>query len=131
MKVYLKTIYASVNEETALNNLMQVKEKWNKKYPSAIKSWEDHWDSLSTLFMFPAETRKIMYTTNIIESLNSQYRKVTRTKLIFPTDQSLQKMLYLATTKITQKWTTRYRGWDLVYNQLHILFSDVMEEEVN
>jgi transposase-like protein len=126
----LKTIYGSINEETALNNLLEVKEKWGKKYPSAIKSWEDHWDSLSTLFMFPAETRKIMYTTNVIESLNSQYRKVTKTKLIFPTDQSLQKMLYLATMKITQKWTMRYRGWDLVLNQLHILFSDVVQKEV-
>lgn len=126
----LKTIYGSINEETALNNLLEVKEKWGKKYPSAIKSWEDHWDNLSTLFMFPAETRRIMYTTNVIESLNSQYRKVTKTKLIFPTDQSLQKMLYLATMKITQKWTTRYRGWDLVLNQLHILFSDVLKEVI-
>lgn len=125
----LKTIYGSVNEEDALNNLLEVKEKWGKKYPSAIKSWEDHWDSLSTLFMFPAETRKIMYTTNVIESLNSQYRKVTKTKLIFPTDQSLQKMLYLATMKITAKWTMRYRGWDLVLNQLNILFSDILQDK--
>lgn len=125
----LKTIYGSVNEEAALEHLLEVKEKWGKKYPSAIKSWEDHWDSLSTLFMFPAETRKIMYTTNVIESLNSQYRKVTKTKLIFPTDQSLQKMLYLATIKITGKWTMRYRGWDLVLNQLNILFSDLLKNE--
>lgn len=126
----LKTIYSSINEESALNSLLEVKQKWEKKYPSAIKSWEDHWDNLSTLFMFPSETRKIMYTTNVIESLNSQYRKVTKTKLIFPTDQSLQKMLYLATMKITQKWTTRYRGWDLVLNQLHILFSDVLKKVI-
>lgn len=125
----LKSIYSAINEETALNNLLEVKEQWGKKYPSAIKSWEDHWDSLSTLFMFPPETRKIMYTTNVIESLNSQYRKVTKTKLIFPTDQSLQKMLYLATMKITQKWTMRYRGWDLVLNQLNILFHDVLQSE--
>jgi transposase-like protein len=70
-----------------------------------------------------------MYTTNVIESLNSQYRKVTKTKLIFPTDQSLQKMLYLATTKITSKWTMRYRGWDLVLNQVSILFDDVLNPE--
>ena len=117
------------NEETALNHLLEVKEQWGNKYPSAIKSWEDHWDSLSTLFMFPPETRKIMYTTNVIESLNSQYRKVTKTKLIFPTDQSLQKMLYIATMKITPKWTMRYRGCDLVLNQLHILFSDILQRE--
>lgn len=124
----LKTIYSSINEEEALNKLIEVKEKWGLKYPTAVKSWEDHWDSLSTLFMFPSETRKIMYTTNVIESLNSQYRKVTKTKLIFPTDQSLQKMLYLATMKITQKWTMRYRGWDMVLNQLNILFEDVLKQ---
>lgn len=93
-----------------MSNFIDIKNRWGSKYPTAIKSWEEHWDSLSTLFMFPAETRKIMYTTNVIESLNSQYRKVTKTKLIFPTDQSLQKMLYLVTTKITSKWTMRYRG---------------------
>ena len=125
----LKSIYSAINEETALNNLLEVKEQWGKKYPSAIKSWEDHWDSLSTLFMFPHETRKIMYTTNVIESLNSQYRKVTKTKLILPTDQSLQKMLYLATMIMTQKWTMRYRSWDLVLNQLNILFNDVLQSE--
>ena len=79
--------------------------------------------------MFPVETRKIMYTTNVIESLNSQYQKVTKTKLIFPTDQTLQKMLYLATMKITEKWTTRYRGWDLVLNQLSILFEEILQKE--
>ncbi|MHC1749377.1 MAG: IS256 family transposase [Cellulosilyticaceae bacterium] len=123
----LKTIYSAINEEQALERLLEVKEKWGNKYPSAIKSWEDNWDSLSTLFMFPSETREIMYITNVIESLNSQYRKVTKTKLIFPTDQSLQKMLYLATTKITQKWTGRYRGWDMILNQLTILFKDYLE----
>ena len=126
----LKTIYTATNEEQALSNFIDVKNKWASKYPTAIRSWEDHWDSLSTLFMFPSETRKIMYTTNVIESLNSQYRKVTKTKLIFPTDQSLQKMLYLATTKITTKWTMRYRGWDLVHNQLSILFEDVLNPQV-
>jgi transposase-like protein len=125
----LKTIYTAINEEQALSNFIEVKNKWGNKYPTPIKSWEDHWDSLSTLFMFPTETRKIMYTTNVIESLNSQYRKVTKTKLIFPTDQSLQKMLYLATTKITSKWTMRYRGWDLVLNQVSILFDDVLNPE--
>ena len=125
----LKTIYTAINEDQALSNFIEVKNKWGSKYPTAIKSWEEHWDSLSTLFMFPTETRKIMYTTNVIESLNSQYRKLTKTKLIFPTDQSLQKMLYLATTKITSKWTMRYRGWDLVLNQLSILFNDVLNSE--
>ena len=71
-----------------------------------------------------------MYTTNVIESLNSQYRKVTKTKLILPTDTSLQKMLYLATMKITKKWTLRYSNWDMVRNQLNILFEDILNERV-
>ena len=126
----LKTIYRSTNEEQAIENLISVKDKWVDKYPYAIKSWEDNWDTLATLFIFPPETRKIMYTTNVIESLNSQYRKVTKTKLIFPTDTSLQKMLYLATMKIIKKWTLRYRNWDMVRNQLNILFEDILHEEV-
>lgn len=125
----LKTIYNAINEEQALENLMAAKEKWGEIYPNAIRSWEDNWDTLSTFFMFPGAIRKIMYTTNVIESLHSQYRKVTKTKLIFPTDESLQKMLYLATTKITQKWTMRYKNWDMVLNQLMILFEDVLKEE--
>lgn len=126
----LKTIYRSTNEEQAIENLISVRDKWVDKYPYAIKSWEDNWDTLATLFIFPPETRKIMYTTNVIESLNSQYRKVTKTKLIFPTDTSLQKMLYLATMKIIKKWTLRYRNWDMVRNQLNILFEDILHEKV-
>ena len=76
----LKTVYAAVNEETAMNNLIDMKEQWSGKYPNAIKSWEDNWDTISTFFAFPDYIRKIIYTTNAIESLNSQFRKVTKTK---------------------------------------------------
>lgn len=122
----LKAVYGAVNEDVALENLMAAKEKWEKKYPNAIKSWEDNWDNLITFFQFPDYIRKIMYTTNAIESLNSQFRKVTKTKLIFPNDESLMKMLYLATQKISKKWTRIYKNWDLVINQLHILFDEVL-----
>lgn len=122
----LKSIYNSVNEDAALENLLSAKEKWGKKYPNAIKSWEDNWDNLITFFAFPEYIRKIMYTTNAIESLNSQFRKVTKTKLIFPNDESLLKMLYLATEKVSRKWTRVYLGWDLVISQLHILFDKVL-----
>lgn len=108
----LKTVYNAVNEETALDNLLKVKDKWGKKYPSAIKSWEDNWDNLVTFYAFPDNIRTIMYTTNAIESLNSQFRKVTKTKLIFPNDESLMKMLYLATERISKRWTRVYAGWD-------------------
>ena len=99
----LKTVYTAVNEEMALDNLMILKDKWSNKYPTAIKSWEDNWDNLSTYFEFPSNIRKIIYTTNVIESLNSQFRKVTKTKLIFPNDESLMKMLYLAVQRVAKK----------------------------
>jgi transposase-like protein len=125
----LKGVYRAVNEEVALENLLSLKDKWADKYPNAIKSWEDNWDNLSTFFAFPDNIRKIIYTTNVIESLNSQFRKVTKTKLIFPTDESLLKMLYLAVERIAKKWTRNYPGWDLVINQLNIVFSDVLDKK--
>jgi len=121
----LKIIYSAVNEEQGMEYLMELKEKWGEKYPNAVASWENNWDNLSTFFIFPDYIRKIMYTTNCIESLNSQFRKVTKTKLIFPNDESLMKMLYLATEKVSKKWTRRYDNWDLVVNQLNILFAEV------
>jgi len=125
----LKSIYGSVNEATALENLQCAKEKWGNKYPNAIKSWEDNWDNLITFFAFPDYIRRIMYTTNAIESLNSQFRKVTKTKLIFPNDESLMKMLYLATQKISRKWNRVYSNWDLVVSQLNILFAEILRKE--
>ena len=90
-----------------------------------IKSWEDNWDNLSTFFTFPGNIRKIIYTTNVIESLNSQFRKITKTKLIFPNYDSLMKMLYLAVERVARKWSRAYADWDLVINQLNIIFSDI------
>jgi transposase-like protein len=122
----LKQVYGAPNEEAALENLMYVKEKWGHKYPNAVKSWEENWDNLATFFIFPEYIRKIIYTTNAIESLHSQFRKVTKTRLIFPTDDSLMKMLYLATEKISKKWTRIYADWDKVLDQLNILFSEYL-----
>ncbi|GAB6168268.1 IS256 family transposase [Clostridium carnis] len=124
----LKTIYTAVTESEAMENLIDVKEKWVNKYTNAIKSWEDNWDNLSTFFEFSPYIRKIIYTTNVIESLNSQFRKVTKTKLIFPTDESLLKMLYLATERVHAKWTRSYANWDLVINELKIIFSDTFSK---
>jgi transposase-like protein len=112
----LKKVYGSINEEQGMEYLMELKEKWGGRYPNAIATWENNWDNVSTFFMFPDYIRKIMYTTNCIESLNSQYRKVAKTKLIFPNDESLLKMLYLATENATKKWTRRYDN--NVYNWL-------------
>jgi putative transposase len=124
----LKTVYGAINEDDAYKNLIYAKEKWSDKYPNAIKSWEDNWDNLITFFEFPDYIRRIIYTTNAIESLNSQFRKVTKTKLIFPNNESLMKMLYLATEKVSKKWNRVYANWDLVISQLNILFSEVLNE---
>ena len=125
----LKGVYTAVNEEIAMDNLLAMKDKWGNKYPNAIKSWEDNWDNLSTFFAFSGNIRKIIYTTNVIESLNSQFRKITKTKLIFPNDDSLMKMLYLAVERVARKWTRAYADWDLVINQLNIIFSDILDEK--
>lgn len=117
-----KSIYKAPSESLALENLAKVKEKWGNQYPYAFKSWEDNWDVLSTFLKFPEEIRTIMYTTNIIENLNRQYRKATKTKSVFPSDASLLKMLYLATMSATEKWTARYKNWDKILSQLLIFY---------
>jgi len=120
----LKSIYGATAEEEAFAHLMELKETWGKKYPSGVKSWEDNWDILSTFFAYPPEVRKIIYTTNAIEGLHRQFRKVTKTKGSFPNDQSLMKMLFLASQNISKKWTMRCRNWDLVLASLDILWGE-------
>ena len=119
-----KNVYNAPTESVALAELEIVKETWGKKYPYAISNWENNWEDVSSFFQFSDEIRRIMYTTNIIEGLNRQYRKVTKTKSVFPSDASLEKMLYLASQNITQKWTQRYRNWDQVLSQLIILYEE-------
>ena len=120
----LKLVYTAVTEDEALNNLMSFKEKWSKSYPSCVKTWEDNWDILSTFFAYPAEIRKIIYTTNIIEGLNRQFRQITKNKPSFTNDESLRKMLYLASKNIVKRWTQRCRNWDVVLNYLKVMFED-------
>ncbi|SHH74854.1 Transposase (or an inactivated derivative) [Caloranaerobacter azorensis DSM 13643] len=122
-----KEVYTAVNEETAYSKLQEIEEKWGKKYPFAIKSWYANWEVLSPFFKFTAEIRRIMYTTNIIESLHRQFRKVTKTKTIFPSDKALYKILYLASQNVMKKWTVRYKNWDIVINQLMIFFEGRIE----
>lgn len=120
----LKSVYGAVTEDEAFAHLMEFKETWGKKYPSGVKSWEDNWDILSTFFTYPPEVRRIIYTTNAIEGLHRQFRKVTKTKGSFPNDQSLMKMLFLASQNISKKWTVRYHNWDLVHASLDILWGE-------
>ena len=119
-----KEVYKAVNEDAALENLGELEEKWGKKYPHAIRSWEMNWDVLSPFFKYPSEIRTIMYTTNIIEGFHRQLRKVTKTKTMFPSDQSLEKILFLASQNVIKKWSRRYDNWDLIRNQLTIFFED-------
>jgi len=120
----LKKIYGAATEEEAFSHLVELREAWGKKYPSGVKSWEDNWDILSTFFAYPPEIRRIIYTTNVIEGLHRQFRKVTKTKGSFPNDQSLMKMLYLAAQNISRKWTMRHRDWDVVLASLDILWGE-------
>jgi len=122
-----KEVYKAINEEVALEKLDQLDEKWGSKYPYAIKSWVINWDVLSPFFKYPSEIRTIMYTTNIIEGFHRQLRKVTKTKSVFPSDQSLEKMLYLSSQNVMKKWTQRYRNWDSILNQLMIFFEGRIE----
>ncbi len=119
----LKKIYTSVTLDEAEENLLQFSEKWRKQYPSCVKSWEDNWEVLSTFYEYPPEVRKIIYTTNIIEGLNRQFRHITKNNPSFTNDDSLRRMLYLASQRITRRWRTRCQNWDLVLSQLEIMFA--------
>ena len=118
----LKTIYQAVNEEKALEALDRVTEKWTPKYPNSMKRWKDNWDVISPIFKFSDTVRKVIYTTNAIESLNSTYRKLNRQRSVFPSDKALLKALYLSTFEATKKWTTTLRNWAQVYGELSIMY---------
>lgn len=124
----LKAVYAAVDEESALSALDNFADVWDKKYPKISKSWRDNWANLSTYFKYPQEVRRLIYTTNAIEGFNRQLRKVTKSKTVFPTDDSLFKMLYLAMMDITKKWTGRRQDWSVIHSQLAIYFADRMPE---
>ena len=124
----LKKVYTAVDEEAALNALDEFAAVWDSKYPRISKSWYDNWANLSTYFKFPQELRKLIYTTNTIEGFNRQLKKVTKSKSVFPTDDSLFKMLYLAMTDITKKWTGRRQDWSRIYAQLVIYYADRIPE---
>ena len=120
----LKEVYQAATEELALENLDRFEDKWGKKYPSSVASWRNNWTQLSTYFKYPPEIRKIIYTTNSIENLNRQLRKVTKSRTIFPTDDALFKILYLAMCDITEKWTGAGWNWGQTLDQLCIYFGD-------
>ena len=124
----LKAVYAAVDEASALSALETFAQRWDKKYPKISQSWRANWPNLSTYFKYPQEVRRLIYTTNAIEGFNRQLRKVTKSKSVFPTDDSLLKMLYLAMMDITKKWTGRRQDWSVIHAQLAVFFEDRIPE---
>ena len=124
----LKTIYHASDEEKARLALDRVTEKWTTKYPNSMKRWYDNWDAITPIFKFSPDVRKVIYTTNAIESLNSTYRKLNRQRSVFPSDTALLKGLYLATFEAIKRWTMSIRNWRQVYGELSIMYDGRLPE---
>ncbi|WP_421617090.1 IS256 family transposase [Brevibacillus sp. TJ4] len=120
----LKPIYKAPTEQAALEELDQFEQTWGSKYPLMVRSWRNNWDEIATFFKYPPEIRKLIYTTNVIESYHRQLRKVTKGKAMFPTDDALLKMLYLVTMDVLRKWTGRVQNWGQILLQLSVFFEE-------
>ena len=120
----LKSIYKANSETEATYALNKLDEKWGKKYPLAVKPWINNWEHIATFFKYPEELRRLIYTTNAVEAVHRQFRKVTKTRSILANDESLFKILYLAAEDITKKWKYSVRDWQVILTQLHILFKE-------
>jgi putative transposase len=118
----LKMVYGAVSEEAALSALERFGERWGKKYPQIQKSWEANWAELSTYFKYPQEVRTLIYTTNAVEGFHRMLRKYTKTKTVYPTDDSVRKSVYLSIQEISRKWTMPIRDWGHIIGQLSIFF---------
>ena len=120
----LKAIYQAPSEDDALYHLEEFKDKWNRKYPQIGKSWEDNWAALSTFFKYPEEVRRLIYTTNAVEGFHRMLRKYTKTKTVFPTDESLKKSIFLSIQEISKKWSMPVKDWGIIMGQLCIFFEE-------
>lgn len=120
----LKDIYKASTEEIAYYNMEKLNEKWGGKYILATKPWLVHWDNIKTFFAFPEQIRRLIYTTNAVESVHRQLRKVTKNKAVFPTDESLVKMLFLAIRDVSKKWTMPLHGWKTIISHLSIAYGE-------
>ena len=127
----LKQIYQAVSKEAAEEALIQLEDKWGKKYPIVIQSWKNKWENLSAYFKYPEDIRRIIYTTNIIESVHRQFRKLTKTKGAFPNENSLLKLLYMGIQNASKKWTMPMRNWSLTVSQLAIFFEDKLNNHLD
>lgn len=126
----LKTIYQGSTEESALKALADFSNKWDEKYPQISRSWKAHWENLNTLFQYPEDIRKAIYTTNAIESLNSVIRKATKKRKVFPTEESAKKVVYLAIRQASEKWTMPIRNWKTALNRFMIMFEDRLKDYI-
>ncbi len=126
----LKRIYQSVTEEEALQALDEFADRWDERYPQISRSWRSHWQNLNTLYRYPADIRKVIYTTNAIESLNSVIRKATKKRKLFPTDDAAKKVIYLAIREASKKWTMPIRNWKPALNRFMILFEERLTDYV-
>jgi putative transposase len=126
----LKKIYQATTEESALQSLNDFSDKWDEKYPKISQSWHLHWENLNTLFNYPPDIRKAIYTTNAIESLNSVIRKATKKRKVFPTDESALKVVYLAIRQASEKWTMPIRNWKPALNRFMIEFEDRLKDYI-
>ncbi len=122
--VDLKKIYGAVNLDDAEYAKEEFREKWNKRYPYILRSWDANWAELTTFFNYPEEIRRLIYTTNPVEAYHRMVRKFTKTKSIFPTDDSIRKVIFLSIREITKKWTLPSRDWPMAYSQIMIYFAD-------
>ena len=126
----LKRIYKAVTEDEALQALDEFAERWGEKYPQISRTWRTHWQNLNTLFSYPEDIRKAIYTTNAIESLNSVIRKATKKRKLFPTDESATKVIYLAIQAASKKWTMPIRNWKPALNRFMIMFEERLSDYV-
>lgn len=126
----LKEVYKATTEELALAQLDNLKEKWGSNYGMVIDSWYNNWNNLDTFFKFSPQIRKLIYTTNVLEGFNRQVRKFTKVRTIFPTDESLNKCVYLATMKIMEKWTQPIHNWGTTLAELSLYFEEQLKDEL-
>ena len=126
----LKLIYRSATEEEALQALETFGQHWDDKYPQISRSWRQCWENLNTLFLYPEDIRKAIYTTNAIESLNSVIRKAIKKRKLFPNDDAARKVVYLAITEASKKWTMPIRNWKTALNHFMIEFDDRIKDYV-
>jgi hypothetical protein len=122
--VDLKLVYKATSKELAEHHLLELNEKWGKKYPAVMRSWSNNWEALSQYFKYPEIIRRMIYTTNIVEGFHRQIRKYTKSKGAFTSENALNKLIYAACQKVLEKWNQPMHNWGAIVSQLQIFFDD-------